>query len=152
MKWHFKKQVGFTLVELMVVIVILGILLSLGVVKFASARDRARQASTKTNMHAFRTVVEVYATHYNGLYPDSVQNLLDDDATRNEKVLFDMGNPYSLRSGRQESYADESYTPKKQGLVTMAFDGVSVGYTLYGYDKDASKITHRGVIYALSNH
>jgi prepilin-type N-terminal cleavage/methylation domain-containing protein len=46
-----RQQSGFTLVELMVVIIILGILVAIAMPQFAAAQDRARIAALKSNAH-----------------------------------------------------------------------------------------------------
>lgn len=146
------QQMGFTLVELMVTIVILGILLAIGVVQLSSASTRARDAATKTNMHAFQTVVEIYAVNYNGIYPASVSQLAAESTLNNERTLYQMRNAYGYGAGINNSYTDESNATKVPGVVSFQFDGAGVGYTLYGYNKNSNKIGSKGVTYMLSNH
>lgn len=146
------QQVGFTLVELMVTVVILGILLAIGGVELANATTRARDSATKTNMHAFQTVVEIYAVNYNGSYPSSVGQLVADSTLRDERTLHQMRNAHGYGSGLHKSYTDESESTKVPGVVSFQFDGAGVGYTLYGYNKDSNKIGSKGVTYTLSNH
>lgn len=55
-----KKNDGFTLVELLVVIFIIGILLSLSIPNYNAVRERARIASQKMNMHNVATVIEMF--------------------------------------------------------------------------------------------
>lgn len=150
-KRHSKER-GFTLVELMVVIVILGILLAVGIAQTSNATRRARDAGTKTNMHAFQTMVEMYAVSYNGNYPKTVQELSQDSLSQIEKTLSAMSNTHGHGSGVDKSYTNEVGGVKLPGIVSMQFDSVSLGYTLYGYDSNANKIESKGVTYLLSNH
>jgi prepilin-type N-terminal cleavage/methylation domain-containing protein len=60
---------GFTLVEILIVVVILGILAAIVVPQFSSASESARQASFITNVKSFADATELYRVHY-GTYPD----------------------------------------------------------------------------------
>lgn len=61
---------GFTLIELMIVTVIIGILLSISVPNFIHMQDRAREAAVRSNMHALQTAIEDFAVQTLGFYPD----------------------------------------------------------------------------------
>lgn len=63
------KSKGFTLIELMVVVVIIGILAAIAIPNFIAMQERAKQSSVKGNMHTAQLCVEAYACDYNGAYP-----------------------------------------------------------------------------------
>lgn len=52
-----RKKNGFTLIELMVVVSIIGILTSVGVISFSQARDKANIAKAKADLNQLRTAV-----------------------------------------------------------------------------------------------
>lgn len=59
-KQLFKNQKGFTLVEILVVIVIIGILFVLLLPRLDFANDKARQSGVKNDFHQFQTASELY--------------------------------------------------------------------------------------------
>ena len=69
-----RSNSAFTLVELLVVIIIIGILSAMGIANYIVARDRARTAGVRENMHAAQTAVEGYHTETT-LYADTGSKL-----------------------------------------------------------------------------
>ena len=65
---------GFTLIELMIVVVIIGILAAIAIPNFIAMQDRAREASVKANMHSFQLAVEDFAVKNTGAYPVAVDD------------------------------------------------------------------------------
>ncbi|MBW2099401.1 MAG: type II secretion system major pseudopilin GspG [Deltaproteobacteria bacterium] len=65
---------GFTLIELMVVIVILGILASLIVPRLMGRTDDAKIVKAKIQIESLETALKLYKLD-NGMYPDTEQGL-----------------------------------------------------------------------------
>ena len=61
---------GFTLIEMLVVMIILGILAAIVIPNFIRMQDRAKEASVKANMHTLQLAFEDFSTRSNGVYPD----------------------------------------------------------------------------------
>ncbi len=51
----FRKQEGFTLIELMIVVAIIGILAAIAIPNFLTYQMKSRQSEAKTNLQAIRT-------------------------------------------------------------------------------------------------
>ena len=65
-------QKGFTLVEILIVVVILGILAAIVVPQFTSASESARGSSLVTLLQTIRSQLELAQIQHNGTYPDLV--------------------------------------------------------------------------------
>ncbi len=60
-----KKQKGFTLVEIMIVVAIIGLLAAIAIPNFVKARARAREASEIQTMRTLASAYEQYVIEYN---------------------------------------------------------------------------------------
>jgi prepilin-type N-terminal cleavage/methylation domain-containing protein len=63
---------GFTLIELMIVIAIIGILAIIAIPRFVDLVDKAREGATKGNIGAIRGALVVYYGDHEGNYPDNI--------------------------------------------------------------------------------
>jgi prepilin-type N-terminal cleavage/methylation domain-containing protein len=66
---------GFTLVELLVVITIIGILIGLSLTAYGRVRERARELQIEAYGNELRVALEGFATNHNGLYPGVAYDL-----------------------------------------------------------------------------
>ncbi len=75
MSFKFKnRESGFTIVELLIVIVIIGILAALVIVAYTGIQSRARDTQYKTDAQAILKKAESYAADNNGTYPTAAGN------------------------------------------------------------------------------
>jgi general secretion pathway protein G len=65
---------GFTLVELLLVVTILGILAAVVVVNFAGAGDESRRNATRASISAICTAIQAYEVRM-GRYPETLDEL-----------------------------------------------------------------------------
>ena len=81
-----RKPLGFSLLELMVVVAILGILATVAVPRFNIFRARARQSEAKTNLGVIFTLQESFAieqeTYYDGDHNKWGGTQMNNNATR----------------------------------------------------------------------
>ncbi len=69
------RRSGFTLIEVLLVVAILGILAAVVVGNFGNHGDNARIKATRSSIAAIATQIDVYQLD-TGRYPTSLQNLL----------------------------------------------------------------------------
>lgn len=62
------KQFGFTIVELLIVIVVIAILAAISIVAYNGIQDRARTTSIKSDLNSLNKAIQLYYAD-NGLYP-----------------------------------------------------------------------------------
>ncbi|MEK7434701.1 MAG: type II secretion system protein [Cyanobacteriota bacterium] len=162
-----KKAKGFTLIELMVVIVIIGILVAIALPNFISAQDRAKLASVKSNMHTFQTILETYSVDASGNYPGSASDAADSANRGNNKYWKHFKNPFTNLAGAAGTVAGTNYSgaggvaslaakasfgdrgidtaaPAAGGMVgydPQSSSGVFNGYKIYGADKPGATLT-----------
>jgi type II secretion system protein G len=68
---NYKKPVGFTIVELLIVIVVIGILAAIVVVAYTGIQGRARDTQRVVDLKTITKALEVYKIN-NGVYPTPV--------------------------------------------------------------------------------
>ncbi|MGA2915089.1 MAG: prepilin-type N-terminal cleavage/methylation domain-containing protein [Sedimentisphaerales bacterium] len=62
------KRKGFTLVEILIVVAILGILAAIVIPHFTSASDEAKLSALASDLQTIRTQLELYKSQHNGKY------------------------------------------------------------------------------------
>lgn len=71
-KMKVKKNFGFTLIEILVVISIMGILLAFATNQYTQAERQARDSQRKSDLNQYRVALENYASANNGSYPEVI--------------------------------------------------------------------------------
>lgn len=104
---------GFTLIELMVVIVVIGILAAIAIPNYIALKNRALEASVKANMQAVQMAVEEFSTLVQGVYPGDLDTRVDQVEPAIGPPLGDM----SLAAGvRIPPFPPEAFLKPHPGL------------------------------------
>ncbi|NQT68015.1 MAG: type II secretion system protein [Desulfobacteraceae bacterium] len=66
---NFKNQSGFTLIEMLIVIVVLGILAMIIIPQITVSTEDAKVSTLQTNLSGMRSAVETYYAQHDSTYP-----------------------------------------------------------------------------------
>lgn len=106
------KSGGFTIVELLIVIVVIGILATLVIVTFTGIQKKARDSQRQTDVQSMQSQLEAYYTN-TGTYP-----------------ALSMMNDGAWRSANMKGLDPDSLKDPKATTGNMA---VATSATVYGY-------------------
>jgi prepilin-type N-terminal cleavage/methylation domain-containing protein len=72
MRTKLNKQAGFTLIEMLIVVLLLGILAMLIIPQISVSTDDARLNTLQSNLATIRNAVELYYHQHNEVYPGAI--------------------------------------------------------------------------------
>lgn len=70
------RRNGFTLIELMIVVAIIGILSAVALPRFADLLRKSRDGATRGNLGTLRSAINVYYADMEGVYPTDMASLV----------------------------------------------------------------------------
>lgn len=115
---------GFTFVEVMIALVVIGILITLATPSFTTSVQRAREAALRENLFILRDVIDQhYADH--GTYPPALEVLVEKRYLRKipKDPITGLDNTWLLVPDTDEHGAEAGIFDVKSGSDQAAMDG-----------------------------
>jgi len=122
---RYKRQAGFTLIEVMVVVVILGILAAIIVPKVMSRPEQARMVKVRQDILAIQSALDLYKLD-NGRYPTTSQGL--------QALVEKPAAPPVPRNWKSEGYLQEMPVDPWGDAYQYSNDGGKLRIFSYGPD------------------
>lgn len=134
------KHKGFTLLELLIVVGLIGILIAISVTSYGTIQKKSRDSRRISDLKALQNAFEQYNGDHNGIYPTQ-----ETDITGSSTVYLPSGIPMDPQSGTK---------------YTVQYDGDGLTYcvcahleatTTGGNASDASCTFEAGEYYCVNN-
>jgi prepilin-type N-terminal cleavage/methylation domain-containing protein len=147
-----KRNKGFTIVELLIVIVVIGILALLVITTYSGIQAKARNSKRQTDIQSLQTQLEAFFSQ-NGYYPNLTQNmnnagwLSTNMKSLDQNALIDPSNPTQSKTllaapaAKSYSYAvtesdgttscESDNTTCAKYTLTATYEGSVNGSTTY---------------------
>jgi prepilin-type N-terminal cleavage/methylation domain-containing protein len=128
-----QTRAGFTLVEMMIVIVIIGLLMGIALPNFLSMQARAREARVHWNAHSLQMAAEDFAAQNNSVYATDFTTLMPNGDALLDLIPLPLENPFD-----PSAVAVVDAVPANDGEVGYDTTGrAGVGYVITGLGRNA---------------
>lgn len=132
------KKTGFTLVEILIVVIILGILAAIVIPQFTEASNDARQSALESDLQTVRSQLELFKVQHLEKYPweileaptsDGVKDLLTKRTNNLGEVMADGGDPTAYPFGPYlQKFPENAFVGTEAGSdITLGTDDPAPG-------------------------
>ena len=131
-----QKRQGFTLIEVMIVVVIIGILAAVGIPNYISMQNRAKEASVTSQAHTIQLAAEDFSAQNDGAYSAAQADILPLLPSENRLIN-------AFTGGQTEpQFGAAATTVGQLGIISIDQAGSTVGYTINGWGKNEEILTY----------
>jgi general secretion pathway protein G len=130
-----RKNKGFTLVEILIVVVILGILAAIVIPQFSDASTQSKVSSSRTTLQSLRSQIELYKIQHNDVTPGNLLGAFDAATWADQMTLYSdaQGNTAAAKDVANDivygPYVQQvPFNPWNDSQVVAAADGAGVGW------------------------
>lgn len=137
-----QRHKGFTLVEILIVVVILGILAAIVIPQFTNASESAKASSLVSQLQTIRSQLELAKVQHKGVYPDLVADGWDLLTKKTEPTdTYDDGDDSGDEVGPYLQQAPKNpFSPDTSTTGAISVGAKNSTSTAWAYDKTTGQI------------
>lgn len=132
---------GFTLIELMIVVAIIGILAAIAIPKFADLVTRSKESSVKGSLGSIRSAVSIYYSDTEGVFP----SILADALTASSRYLRAIPTAEIPAVSAQSTPTHTANNGVRAVAAATSIDGTSEATLIWGYVNTGADAGHVAV-------
>jgi len=133
-----RAKSGFTLVEILIVVVILGILAAIVIPQFTEASTEAKESRLVSDLQTMRSQIELYKIQHNDALPGAGTASFADALTKYTDVAGALAAVQAPGAGVYGPYLQKIPTNPWNDFDTVRIDGAAAGANTDGWRFDST--------------
>jgi len=129
---------GFTLIEILIVVIILGILAAIVIPQFTNASSQAKVSSVQSTLQTVRSQLELFKLNHSDSPPNTVAGLWDllDTISTTGDTTAPVGTETTLTSGTFGPYVQQAPVNPLNGYSTVVSTAGATAGWVYTYSNN----------------